>query len=310
MKVLRSVDTIADVHHRSEAAAQDARRERAGIRATSSPSISKSGFTSAASGGALAPEHWDALPSRVEPTTRLLLDLLDRANVRATFFVVGWVAERYPRLDRSDARLPATRSDRTAISTQRAYELGPDAFRRRSARERRGAARRRRARSVSMFRAPEWSINDRSLWALDVLVEEGLHGRRQHGAGQDRRRRSRIRAILMYGKPAPGRSRGAAAGRRSVRPGDADRLGLGPAHELAAPGAARDRGGQPARAARGAHRASLGARSRSAARAACRLGLHFAHYFRLGGFRERLRAVLEGATFGRIGDMAAVSATP
>ena len=38
--------------------------------------------------------------------------------------------------------------------------------------------------------------------------------------------------------------------------------------------------------------------------------LHFAHYFRLSGFRDRLREVLEGATFGRIGDMAAVSATP
>jgi hypothetical protein len=38
--------------------------------------------------------------------------------------------------------------------------------------------------------------------------------------------------------------------------------------------------------------------------------LHFAHYFRLSGFHDRLRAVLEGATFGRIGDMAAVSATP
>jgi peptidoglycan-N-acetylglucosamine deacetylase len=36
--------------------------------------------------------------------------------------------------------------------------------------------------------------------------------------------------------------------------------------------------------------------------------LHFAHYFRLGGFRERLRDVLHGATFGRLGDMATVSA--
>ena len=49
-------------------------------------------------GGALAPEHWDRLPSRVEQTTRVLLDLLDALQVRATFFVVGWVADRYPRL--------------------------------------------------------------------------------------------------------------------------------------------------------------------------------------------------------------------
>src|SRR4029077_8968725 len=49
-------------------------------------------------GGELRAERWPALPSRVELTTRLVLDLLDEAGVRATFFVVGWVAERHPRL--------------------------------------------------------------------------------------------------------------------------------------------------------------------------------------------------------------------
>ncbi len=68
------------------------------------------------------------MPSRVEPTTRLLLDMLDRAGVRATFFVVGWVAERHPRL------VEAVRSAGHEIGShgyghQRAYDLGPDAFR-------------------------------------------------------------------------------------------------------------------------------------------------------------------------------------
>ena len=48
--------------------------------------------------GALSREHWDSLPSRVVQNTRQLLDLLDRHHVRGTFFVLGWVAERYPRL--------------------------------------------------------------------------------------------------------------------------------------------------------------------------------------------------------------------
>ena len=43
---------------------------------------------------ALAHPHWDPLPSRVEQTTRIVLDLLDRYQIRATFFVVGWVADR------------------------------------------------------------------------------------------------------------------------------------------------------------------------------------------------------------------------
>src|SRR5439155_5132202 len=46
--------------------------------------------------GPLATEHWDNLPSRVVETTRDLLDLLDTCGVRATFFVLGWVAARYP----------------------------------------------------------------------------------------------------------------------------------------------------------------------------------------------------------------------
>ena len=55
-------------------------------------------FHICAAGHALAPGNWDRLPSRVELTTRLLLELLDAANVRATFFVVGWVAERHAEL--------------------------------------------------------------------------------------------------------------------------------------------------------------------------------------------------------------------
>lgn len=46
------------------------------------------------------PGEWDALPGRVEPNTRALLDLLDACSVRATFFVLGWVAARHPRLVR------------------------------------------------------------------------------------------------------------------------------------------------------------------------------------------------------------------
>src|SRR5437867_1840453 len=49
-------------------------------------------------GGLLAAQNWDRLPARVEPTTHALLEMLDRRHVRATFFIVGWVAERYPHL--------------------------------------------------------------------------------------------------------------------------------------------------------------------------------------------------------------------
>ena len=47
---------------------------------------------------ALSPEDWPSLASRVVDTTERLLDILDYADVRATFFVLGWIADRYPTL--------------------------------------------------------------------------------------------------------------------------------------------------------------------------------------------------------------------
>src|SRR2546422_8867583 len=47
--------------------------------------------------------RWSSLPSRVEPQTQWILGLLAERGVECTFFVLGWVAERYPRLIRSIA---------------------------------------------------------------------------------------------------------------------------------------------------------------------------------------------------------------
>jgi len=46
----------------------------------------------------IGPEHWEALESRVVPNVRQLLEILEFYQVKATFFVLGWVAERYPHL--------------------------------------------------------------------------------------------------------------------------------------------------------------------------------------------------------------------
>lgn len=122
--------------------------------------------------GALAPEHWDGLPSRVVETTRHLIDIFDRRGVRSTFFVLGWVARRHPELVREilDAgHEVASHGD----SHRRVYELTPESFADDldasvTALEAAGAT------GVRGFRAPEWSINDRSLWAVDVLARKGF----------------------------------------------------------------------------------------------------------------------------------------
>jgi peptidoglycan-N-acetylglucosamine deacetylase len=123
-------------------------------------------------GGPLAPDRWPALPSRVELTTDLTLDLLARRGVTATFFVLGWVADRHPHLVQ---RILAGGHEVASHgwSHRRVYEMdGPsfeaDLSRASAALEAAGAPR------PIGFRAPEWSINDRSLWALAVLARLGF----------------------------------------------------------------------------------------------------------------------------------------
>src|SRR5581483_4658898 len=120
--------------------------------------------------GPIARDRWDALPSRVVGNTRDLLAMFDRRGARATFFVLGWVAERYPDLI-GDILAAGHEVASHGHSHRRIYELTPDQFAAdldatRAALTAAGAA------AVIGFRAPEWSINDRSLWALDVLARK------------------------------------------------------------------------------------------------------------------------------------------
>jgi polysaccharide deacetylase family protein (PEP-CTERM system associated) len=122
--------------------------------------------------GALAPERWDRLPSRVVDNTRDLLDLLERCHVRATFFILGWVAARYPRLVDEIGRAGHEIGSHGHLH-RRVYELSPESFAI-ELDQSRAALAAAGATSVVGFRAPEWSINDRSLWAIDVLAQKGF----------------------------------------------------------------------------------------------------------------------------------------
>lgn len=116
---------------------------------------------------------WDGMESRVVRNTERLLELFAGAGVRGTFFVLAWVAERFPGL----VRQIATAGHEIAshgYGHRLVYDLTPDAFRddvRRSKQVLEAAA----AVPVRGYRAPSYSVTTRSLWALDVLVEEGFH---------------------------------------------------------------------------------------------------------------------------------------
>lgn len=120
-----------------------------------------------------APRHlWDSFPSRVVVNTRRLLDLLGRRGVRATFFVLGWVAHRYPRLVRAIADA-GHEVGCHSYWHRLIYRLSPDEFRR-DLRQAQAVIEDACGASVRAHRAPTWSVTDRSLWALDVLAEEGF----------------------------------------------------------------------------------------------------------------------------------------
>ena len=118
------------------------------------------------------PRHrWDHLESRVCANADRLLSILDRANVRATFFVLGWVAKRFPALVRRIASCGHEIASH-GYSHKLIYEDTPDAFRadlRRAKHVIEAAAGTR----VVGYRAPSYSVTARSLWALDILIEEG-----------------------------------------------------------------------------------------------------------------------------------------
>ncbi len=119
----------------------------------------------------VASAEWDRHESRVVANTRRILDLLERHDARATFFVLGWVAERHPGLVREIAR----RGHEIAShghDHKRVTHLGADEFRE-SVRRSKATLEDLTARAVCGFRAPSFSIVPGREWALDVLLEEG-----------------------------------------------------------------------------------------------------------------------------------------
>jgi polysaccharide deacetylase family protein (PEP-CTERM system associated) len=121
--------------------------------------------------GVVPRAQWEHLETRVCANTERLLALFEEHRVQATFFVLGWVAERLPHL------VPRIAAGGHEIAShgyahRLVYDQTPKTFRddvRRSKHllEDQGGA------PVRGYRAPSYSVTPRSLWALDVLIEEG-----------------------------------------------------------------------------------------------------------------------------------------
>jgi len=116
--------------------------------------------------------RWETFESRVSRNTDRLLELFDRADVRSTFFVLGWVAERFPALVRRIADLGHEVASH-GYNHQLVYMLTPRQFRE-DVRAARAAVEDAAGVSVRGFRAPSYSVIESSLWTIDVLIEEGF----------------------------------------------------------------------------------------------------------------------------------------
>ena len=116
-------------------------------------------------------QDWDKFPSRVEETTTELLELLETHRVRGTFFVLGWIARIHPTLVETVCKagheIASHGFDHSMIT-----EMTPEAFRldiRKSKEILEGIT----GTPVNGYRAPTFSITEKTSWAYEILLQEG-----------------------------------------------------------------------------------------------------------------------------------------
>jgi polysaccharide deacetylase family protein (PEP-CTERM system associated) len=119
----------------------------------------------------IARDNWRFLECRVERNTDVLLHMFDDAGIKATFFTLGWVAERFPHLMQRIAgqghELANHGSQHDRVFTFTPAQFAADIDRARKAIEDASGA------QVTGYRAPSFSIDQRTPWAHEVLAEQG-----------------------------------------------------------------------------------------------------------------------------------------
>ncbi len=116
-------------------------------------------------------DGWASRESRVCANTERLIRIFDDAGIKATFFVLGWVADRFPALVRTIAREQHEVASH-GYGHRLIYDQSPSEFRE-DIRRAKDLLESLAEKRVLGFRAPSYSITSRTLWALDILAEEG-----------------------------------------------------------------------------------------------------------------------------------------
>jgi polysaccharide deacetylase family protein (PEP-CTERM system associated) len=120
----------------------------------------------------VATDDWDSYPSRVVNNTRRVLDLLARHSAKATFFILGWVAEREPSLVR-EIQSGGHEIGCHSHLHRPLWKLDPKEFRRDTLKARM-VIEEAAGECISGYRAPTFSVVSKTLWAIEILAEEGF----------------------------------------------------------------------------------------------------------------------------------------
>lgn len=115
--------------------------------------------------------RWESFEDRTVPSTEKILNLLERQGSRGTFFVLGWVARRHPDLVRRIADAGHEIASH-GLDHELVYNQSPEVFRK-DVRESRRLLQDLSGQEVVGYRAPSYTIVERTTWALEVLLEEG-----------------------------------------------------------------------------------------------------------------------------------------
>ena len=117
-------------------------------------------------------DDWANRGDRIVANTHRILRLLDDHDVRGTFFVLGWVARHFPKLVR-EIHACGHEIGSHSYWHRLIYDQSPQQFRA-DLRESREVLEETTGVGITAHRAPSFSITERSLWALDILAEEGF----------------------------------------------------------------------------------------------------------------------------------------
>ena len=118
------------------------------------------------------PSNWDQFESRIHLNMNTIFEILELTNTKATFFCLGWIAEKYPdvikEIDRRGYEVGSH-----SYYHQLVYKQNSDSFEKDLERSI-GELESLTGKKVKSYRAPSFSINQDSLWAFEILIRHGI----------------------------------------------------------------------------------------------------------------------------------------